>query len=44
MRRIGETYFAPNKDLFGLRRHPGDLDPLCDFSRACRAELEIARR
>ncbi|HVI27035.1 hypothetical protein [Hansschlegelia sp.] len=46
MRRIGETYFSPNKDLaaFADIRHAGDLDPLCDFSSACRAELAIARR
>lgn len=46
MQRIGETYFSPNKDLaaFADIRHAGDLDPLCDFSSACRAELAIARR
>lgn len=46
MHRIGETYFSPNKDLsaFADIRHAGDLDPLCDFSTACRAELAIARR
>ncbi|WP_246682727.1 hypothetical protein [Methylobacterium sp. WL9] len=46
MRRIGETYFAPNKDLasFADIRHASDLDPLCGFSMVCRRELAIARR
>ncbi|GLK56590.1 hypothetical protein JOD31_002623 [Methylopila capsulata] len=44
--RIGETYFSPNKDLsaFADISHANDLDPLRDFSSACRAELAIARR
>ncbi|WP_419953602.1 hypothetical protein [Methylobacterium sp.] len=46
MQRIGETYFAPNKDLaaFSDIRHARDLDPLCAFSIVCRKELAIARR
>ncbi|WP_264048887.1 hypothetical protein [Methylobacterium flocculans] len=46
MQCIGETYFAPNKDLaaFADIRHASDLDPLCAFSTACRRELAIARR
>ena len=46
MQRIGETYFAPNKDLaaFADIRHASDLDPLCAFSTVCRRELAIARR
>jgi hypothetical protein len=46
MRRIGETYFAPNQDLaaFADIRHAGELDPLCEFSNACREELANARR
>ena len=46
MQRIGETYFAPNKDLaaFADIRDASDLDPLCAFSTVCRRELAIARR
>ena len=46
MQRIGETYFAPNRDLsaFADIRHASDLDPLCAFSTVCRRELAIARR
>ncbi|MET7246016.1 hypothetical protein ABZT49_21940 [Methylobacterium sp. EM32] len=46
MQRIGETYFAPNKDLstYADIQHAGDLDPLCAFSTVCRRELAIARR
>ena len=46
MQRIGETYFAPNKDLvaFADIRHASGLDPLCAFSTVCRRELAIARR
>ena len=46
MQRIGETYFAPNKDLaaFADIRHASGLDPLCAFSTVCRKELANARR
>ncbi|MCY1644954.1 hypothetical protein [Methylorubrum sp. SL192] len=46
MQRIGETYFAPNKDLsdFADIHHASGLDPLCAFSTVCRRELAIARR
>jgi len=46
MQRIGETYFAPNRDLsaFADIRHASDHDPLCAFSTVCRRELAIARR
>lgn len=46
MNRIGAAYFAPNKELrlFADIARGGELDPLYDFSRACRAEFGIARR
>jgi UTP:GlnB (protein PII) uridylyltransferase len=41
MKRIGATYFEPNKELrrFADITHAGDLDPLYAFSQACRDEL-----
>lgn len=41
MRRIGATYFEPNKELrcFAEIARAGDLDPLYAFSQACREEL-----
>lgn len=43
--RIGATYFAPNKQLreFANITRSSELDPLCDFSRACRDELQRVR-
>ena len=45
MNQIGAAYFAPNKELrlFGDITRAGELDPLFTFSRACRAELKLAR-
>ena len=45
MNRIGATYFAPNKELreFANITRAGEFDPLCDFSRACRDELQRVR-
>ena len=45
MNQIGAAYFAPNKELrlFGDITRAGELDPLYDFSSACREELRLAR-
>ena len=45
MKRIGATYFAPSRELreFANITRAGELDPLCDFSRACRDELQRVR-
>jgi hypothetical protein len=39
---IADTYMAPNMTLHQLHAHmlQGGLDPMLDFSSACRAELE----
>ena len=39
-RLIIDTYLAPNKSLVDLPVLIADLDPLRDFSEACRRELE----
>ncbi|MFO1039017.1 MAG: hypothetical protein U1E45_19415 [Geminicoccaceae bacterium] len=45
MRKIGATYFAPNKDLklFSDITPNGELDPVFEFSAACRRELRSLR-
>lgn len=45
MSRIGATYFAPNKELrlFADITRAGELDPLFEFSEACREELRLVR-
>ena len=43
-RLIIDTYLAPNKSLVDLPELIADLDPLRDFSEACRRELEGERR
>jgi hypothetical protein len=39
-RLIIDTYLAPNKSLVDVPELIADLDPLRDFSEACRRELE----
>jgi len=44
MRRIAETYLSPNKSLRDIVAHDPNsdvLDPLRDFSNACRDELSM---
>jgi hypothetical protein len=45
MNQIGAAYFAPNKELrlFADITAAGELDPLLDFSNACREELKLGR-
>ena len=43
-RLIVDTYLAPNKSLVDLPELIADLDPLRDFSEACRRELEGGSR
>ena len=45
MNQIGAAYFAPNKELrlFADFTKGSELDPLYDFSSACREEFELAR-
>jgi hypothetical protein len=45
MNQIGAAYFAPNKELrlFADITTAGELDPLLDFSNACREELKLGR-
>ena len=43
-RLIIDTYLAPNKSLVDLPVLIADLDPLRDFSEACRRELEGGSR
>ena len=45
MDSIGTAYFAPNKDLreFAHISKQGELDPLLEFSKACREELQLVR-
>jgi hypothetical protein len=42
LRKIADTYAAPKKTFPELREmlHKGAIDPLRDFSEACRAEFE----
>jgi hypothetical protein len=42
IRRIVQAYQAPNRSLHELRLAAGDhsMDPLLEFSEACRAELD----
>ncbi|MGO9132721.1 MAG: hypothetical protein ACLP8A_01560 [Methylovirgula sp.] len=43
-RLILETYLSPNKTFFDLPELLNGMDPLRDFSEACRRELQSAHR